>query len=66
MKVKDSSGTIVNGLIRTPGGGLVVDSPTEYYKYMKDKESKAKITHLEQEIDQLKQLVQKLLEKNNG
>lgn len=66
MRVKDASGAVVNGLVRTAGGGLAVNSTTEYHKYIKEKEAAAKINQLENEIDQLKQLVHKLLENNNG
>ena len=66
MKVKDINGVVVPGLIRTPGGGLMVSSASEYHKYIKDKEAALKITQLQQEVEDLKQLVHKLLEKNNG
>lgn len=63
MRVKDSSGTIVHGLKRTRGGGIAVDNNSEYIKYMKEKEAHASIILLKEEVDQLKQLVTKLLNK---
>ena len=66
MRVKDATGNVVNGILRTPSGGLLVNDVSGYHKYMRDKESTNQINQLKEEVDQLKQLVHKLLEKNNG
>lgn len=66
MRVKDASGAVINGIVRVAGGGLAVNSAAEYDKYIKGKETVVKINRLEREVDQLKQLVHKLLESNNG
>ena len=63
MKVKDLNGNVVQGLYRSAGGGLMVNNPFEYNKYIREKESAAELTHLKEEVDQLKQLVKTLLDK---
>ncbi|MHB8123834.1 MAG: hypothetical protein ACYDG4_17050 [Desulfuromonadaceae bacterium] len=66
MKVKDQSGTVVRGIERTPGGGLIVNDQSSYHKYMYEKERASRVVELETQVAQLTELVQKLLEKNNG
>ena len=66
MIVKDQNGTIINGLHRTRNGGLLVDSPDEFNKYMKEKTSKQEIMRLTDEVQQLKDLVLTLLREKNG
>ncbi len=65
MRVKDANGNVVSGVIRSPSGGLVVSDVSGYHKYMREQASAHHITQLQDEVDQLKALVQKLLEKNN-
>lgn len=66
MIVKDQDGNIVKGLLRNSSGGLVVNDEIEFNKYKREKESVNRVKHLEEELDQLKQLVQTLIRERNG
>ena len=66
MIVKDPNGIVINGLQRTRNGGLLVNNPDEFNKYMKEKTSKEEIMRLTNEVQQLKDLVLTLLREKNG
>lgn len=66
MKVKDNNGNVIHGLSRTDGGGISVNNSAEYAKYMNEKQSALKIIKLQEEIEELKNMVKTLIEKNNG
>lgn len=65
-RVKDQSGNIIPGIMKGDIGSLVVTDVDQYYKYMREKESIQKINNLENEVQQLKELVQSLLREKNG
>lgn len=66
QRVKDQAGNIIPGLMKSNTGNLVVSNQEQYYKYVREKQSIEKINSLEKEVQQLKELIQTLLEKTNG
>jgi hypothetical protein len=69
-EVLTSDGIKINGLYRSNAGALIVNNPSEYDKYQKQKEfirfQSDKIKSLENDVESLKQLVNQLLQQNNG
>lgn len=66
QKIKDSYGTILPGILKDSIGSIVVTDTNGYYKYLREKESIEKLNDLENEVQQLKELVQTLLRDKNG
>lgn len=66
LRVKDPHGNILPGIMKGDVGNLVVTDKDQYYKYMREKESIQKINNLENEVQQLKELIQTLLRDKNG
>lgn len=64
MKVKDTDGKIVEGVLRTPSGSLIVDREVEYEKYKTQKailvRQQTQIADLKTELEELKNLVRTL------
>lgn len=59
--IKDSNGNVLSGIKRSSGGGLVVDNSTELSRYRHDLQVHDDIAQLKREINDLKLLVQDLL-----
>ncbi len=70
QEVHNTDGVKVNGLYRSRLGALIVNNPLEYNKYQKQKDfmnsQNDKILSLENEIENLKQLVNQLVKNQNG
>lgn len=70
QEVNNKDGIKVNGLFRSNIGALIVNNPSEYNKYQKQKDfintQKDKILSLENEIENLKLLVNQLIKNQNG
>lgn len=62
MKVADPSGTIIEGLIRTPSHGLAVNNPVAYQKYIAEKQRIEKLHSLEKEVTEMKSTLFQILE----
>lgn len=63
MKIKDSAGNVVPGLIRDASNGITVDNPAAYDSYLREYERVQKINTLEQQVAQLTQMVNTLMDK---
>ena len=59
--IKDSNGNVLSGIKRSSGGGLVVDNSAELSRYRHDLQVHNDIAQLKREINDLKLLVQDLL-----
>lgn len=62
MKVADKSGTVVEGLFRTPAHGLSVNNPVAYQKYVAEKQRIEKLHSLEKEVSEMKTTLSQILE----
>lgn len=63
MHVKDESGNIIPGLFKDSVGAIIVEKNYDYNKYVQEKKRLDKINNLESEVKELKELIYKLLEK---
>ena len=70
QEVHNKEGIKVDGLYRSNLGVLIVNNPKEYDKYQKQKHfinhQRDKILSLENEIENLKNLVNQLIKNQNG
>lgn len=62
MKVADQSGTVIEGLTRSPNHGLVVNNPEAYKKYLVEKQRIERLHNLEQEVTSMKSTLSQILE----
>jgi hypothetical protein len=60
-KVKDESGNIVSGLLKDDRGSIVVEKNLEYSRHLKTKQQAETINKLTKEVDELKYIVQDLI-----
>lgn len=65
-KVIDQNGNILPGIVKGNIGGLIVTDETQYQKYIREKESIQKINGLENEVQQLKELVECLIKSQSN
>jgi 2-polyprenyl-3-methyl-5-hydroxy-6-metoxy-1,4-benzoquinol methylase len=66
MKLKDQNGNTITGMTKNILGDIVVTDTNKYYKYIREKESIQKMNNLENEVQQLKALIETLLRDKNG
>lgn len=62
IKTKDSAGNEIAGVMRTPGGGLLVLDKEGYDQVVREREQTKTINTLVNELDDLKTMVKQLLE----
>ena len=69
-KIIDENGLIVKGFYRDKNGSILVDNKPEYTKYIQQREhalgQKGIISDLKNEINELKELVLSLINKNRS
>jgi hypothetical protein len=63
IKVKDDTGNIVPGLLKSSHGALVVQPDTAYDRYKKEKELSLEITNLKSEMADIKAMLLILVNK---
>jgi hypothetical protein len=64
--VKDSNGNILSGITKDSLGSLVVKNDSEYRKYLHSKEQTEKLNKMCEEINQLKELISELINRQKG
>lgn len=64
--VVDSNGNLISGIKRNNSGGLSVDDPSGYTKYVHEKHKDTEIVRLTNEVFLLKEQMKMILEKLNG
>lgn len=62
-RLRDENGTIIEGMVKSPVGSIIVQKSKDYQQYMQEREQLGKINKLTEEVESLKMLVQQLLEK---
>lgn len=66
MKIKNSDGSILNGVYKTELGAIIIDDKKEFNKYKMERERILKMNNMERELHELKSMLAQLLEKNNN
>ena len=61
IKVKDVDGREVKGLYRAPNGTLIVNDGTAYNRYQSQLQDKRRISSLEEQIKEMRDMMGKLL-----
>lgn len=60
-RIKNESGDIVNGAFRTDVGAISMYDPVGYGKYLKEKERATEIVRLNQKVETLETMVNRML-----
>jgi hypothetical protein len=66
MRVTDSNGTPIKGLIRDKSHALVVDDKSAYAKYMLEKARIEEVAQLRTDVDEMKTMLSQILKAING
>ncbi len=62
-EIVDNRGNLVNGLLRSPTGAIVVRDPVALAKYTAQKELASRVSKTERDIEEIHSMLKTLIEK---